>query len=98
MLIGVSVHSKNSARTARDEGADLVVYGPLFETPGKAAKGLDELSDICRSLEPFPVIGLGGVDIANCKEVVAAGAAGVAGIRSFVDTASLNAIIKELRA
>ncbi len=37
--IGVSTHSAKQACSAIDEGADLVLLGPIFETPSKAAFG-----------------------------------------------------------
>lgn len=37
--VGVSTHSAAQAREALEEGADLVVLGPVFATPSKAAFG-----------------------------------------------------------
>ena len=71
----------------------------MFETPGKGAPaGLGELSKICRSVGPFPVLALGGVDEANAEEVLATGAAGLAAIRSLNEKESRRSICKTAQA
>jgi thiamine-phosphate pyrophosphorylase len=97
-VVGVSTHSLDEVMHARDEGADYAIFGPVFATPGKqAAQGLDELKRVCDAVAPFPVVAIGGIDRSNCEAVIAAGASGVAGIRSFNDAASLVAICRTLQ-
>jgi thiamine-phosphate pyrophosphorylase len=87
LLIGVSTHSLHEARTARDQGADFAVFGPVFETESKRgfgpAKGTRALSDVVRELQDYPVLALGGITPANADDCLAAGAAGIAGISLF---------------
>lgn len=80
--IGVSTHTFDEAEAAANSGADFVVFGPVFESPGKGEpKGLDTLRAVCERLEPFPVLALGGVDGSNYGSVLESGAAGFAAIR-----------------
>ena len=97
-IIGVSTHSLDAASTAATDGADFVVFGPIFESPGKGkCQGLAALSDVCEKLRPFPVIGLGGIDESNCESVMASGASGIAAIRVLNDPESLRAIARRMR-
>lgn len=86
-LIGVSAHTLDEARAAREGGADFAVFGPVFDTPSKRAYGppvgLEALEEAARALSPFPLVALGGVDETNAGECIAAGAEGVAAIRLF---------------
>ncbi len=92
-LIGASTHSADEAINAAANGADFVVFGPVFETPGKRdVIGIDELTQVCSRLEPFPVIALGGIDVSNYEIVLEAGAAGFAAIRALNDPESLKSL------
>ncbi len=83
-LIGVSTHSLEETVVAKQNGADFVVFGPIFETPGKSVPaGTEELRRICLEVMPFPVIGIGGIDESNLQSVLDNGAAGFAAIRYF---------------
>jgi thiamine-phosphate pyrophosphorylase len=96
-LIGVSSHTLEEARAARG-GADFAVYGPVFDTPSKRALGtpvgLEALREVTRALSPFPVFAVGGVTLVNAREVLHAGARGVAAIRLFADAESLHDVVE----
>lgn len=82
-LVGESIHSPEEA--ARSQ-ADFCVFGPVFDTPGKTAQGLEPLARAARAT-PRPVLALGGVDASNARRCVEAGAAGVACIRAALQAA-----------
>lgn len=96
-LIGASAHTPGEARAARAGGADFAVFGPVFDTPSKRAYGppvgLELLRETAHALAPFPLVALGGVDESNAREVLGAGAAGVAGIRLFADGQKLARMV-----
>ena len=89
-LIGVSCHSLANAVAAAQSGADYVFFGPVFDTPSKAGfgapQGLARLAEVCGKVS-IPVIAIGGISLENAGSCVVAGAAGVAAIRLFQDTA-----------
>lgn len=86
-LIGVSTHSVETALEARAEGADFVVFGPVFETESKRAfgppQGLEKLREVATALEGFPVVAIGGMNLENVLECFRVGARGMAAIRLF---------------
>jgi thiamine-phosphate pyrophosphorylase len=100
-LIGVSTHSLAAAQSAQTSGADYVIFGPVYETPSKAAfgppQGLARLAEVCRSVA-MPVIAIGGVTAENARECSEAGASGIAAIRLFQDAANMQAVLRDLRA
>ena len=91
-LIGASTHSLEEARRGRDEGADFVVFGPVFETESKRGlgppQGLEKLRRVTSELRDFPVLAIGGVTLDNAASCYAAGASGFAGISWFVGSES----------
>ncbi len=100
-LIGVSAHSLHEAQAARDASANFATFGPVFDTASKqiygAPVGLDALSIAARSLAPFPIIALGGITLQNAAEALEAGASGIAAIRLFNDSQSLDATAQMIR-
>ena len=88
-LLAVSTHTLAAVRRAEREGADFVVFGPVYPTRSKPGltriPGPAGLRAACRAVD-IPVAALGGIApsrVASCAE---AGAAAVAGISMFQST------------
>jgi len=96
--VGASRHSTDGVRQAADDGADFVVFGPVFATPGKEAHacGLQALSAAAHAVN-VPVYAVGGIDHTRAREVVGAGARGLALLRPFLE-GSAAATVARLRA
>lgn len=86
LLVGASRHSPEGAKEAEAEGADFVVFGPIWATPGKEerAVGLEGLARAVASVR-IPVHAIGGIEPGNARSVADAGAAGLLAIRPFLD-------------
>ena len=98
--VGVSTHSVEEARGAATDGADYVVFGPIFETPSKrgmgSPQGLSRLSDAVEAAGDVPVIAVGGIDGTRAGRCVAAGARGVAVIRAILAAADPTAAARRM--
>jgi thiamine-phosphate pyrophosphorylase len=87
-IITVSCHTLAEIEQARTDHPTAILFAPVFEknvsghliTPGT---GLDRLHEACTAAVPIPVYALGGVTLENAPQCLAAGAAGIAGIRLF---------------
>lgn len=107
LYLGVSTHSVAEASAAELDGADLVVCGPVYDTPSK--RGMGEplgpktLAEAAAAAAPIPVLALGGVTRENAAEA-AAKTGGIAAIRLFQDAwlaggrDGLAALAADLRA
>ena len=84
-LIGRSVHSLDGAIQAERQGADFVIFGPVWSSrshPDSKSAGVAALAEVARALR-IPVRAIGGVTEERIAECHAAGAAGYAAIRFF---------------
>ena len=85
LLLGVSTHRLDEIASARDAGADYVVFGPIFAPTSKASVqppvGVELLAEAATL--GIPVLALGGVTAERLPSIAAAGAAGVAAIGAF---------------
>ena len=100
-LIGASTHSLVEAQSARNGGADFVVFGPVFATASKEKYGeplgVEELRRVAGELHPFPVLALGGISASNAADCFHAGASGIAGISLFAQPERLCDVVAKLR-
>jgi thiamine-phosphate pyrophosphorylase len=100
-VIAVSAHTIAEVRAAADQGANFAVLAPIFEKAHTDVRpvGIDALRAACASTLPaeFAVLALGGVTLANVEACLAAGAAGVAGIRLF-QNGDIVETVRRLRA
>jgi thiamine-phosphate pyrophosphorylase len=88
-VVTVSCHTLAEVQIARRNHADAILFAPVF---GKTVRGeivtppagLDVLHQACLAAAPVPVYALGGVTAENTQQCLAAGAAGIAGIRLFL--------------
>ena len=95
--IGKSVHDLAEAETARAEGADYLVVGPVYATathPDRAPIGTERLGEIAHF--GLPVIAIGGLTPARAREVKAAGAHGAAAIRALWDAPEPGRAAREM--
>jgi thiamine-phosphate diphosphorylase len=84
-LVGRSVHSLAGAREAAADGADYLLFGPVFETrshPRQPPAGFDALTEVAAGVE-VPVLAIGGLTAERGRLCLEAGAAGYAAIRMF---------------
>ena len=99
--IGVSTHSHHEARTALAEGADFVVYGPIFDTESKrpygAPLGVESLNELCRG-GTGPVVAIGGINAGRASQLRAAGAHGIAVIGAILEAPDPQAAASDLCA
>ena len=87
-IVSVSCHSVEEVRRASAAGVDAILFGPVF---GKVVDGvevvrgvgIEALRSACQTAGGTRVLALGGVTDLTAAECLAAGAAGVAGIRLY---------------
>lgn len=87
-IITVSCHTIAEVEHARQHQADAILFAPIFGKFGEGKRitpglGLDQLRAAVSTASPIPIYALGGVTLENASSCLAAGAAGIAGIRLF---------------
>jgi thiamine-phosphate pyrophosphorylase len=97
-LIGVSTHSVEDVQQANHDGADYIIFGPIFDTPSKRSfgtpLGLDVLADVCRN-SMVPIFAIGGITSERVRDVRRAGAHGVAVIGALLTSVDISSAIRE---
>lgn len=96
-IIGVSAHNPQEAQQAIDDGADYLGCGAVYATTTKAkvtALGLDGLAAIRRAVQ-VPMVGIGGVDLSNAKDVLSVGVEGIAIVRAILGAEDVTATTQE---
>ena len=89
-LLGASTHSLEEARQAQNDGADFILFGPVYFTPSKAAfgvpQGLPALKKILENVS-LPVYAIGGIKAEHIADLRSLGVRGVALISAIIGAA-----------
>ena len=87
VIIGGTANSLREAESVWGTPVDYLGVGPVFGTKSKASPapilGLEQLRVICKR-SPKPVIAIGNIRLENVRDVISAGAAGVAVLSAIV--------------
>jgi thiamine-phosphate pyrophosphorylase len=87
LWLGVSTHNPEQVSEADKTSADYVAIGPVFATASKAnpdpVVGLEGVRK-ARALTRKPLVAIGGINRANCRSVIEAGADSVAVISDLM--------------
>ncbi len=87
LWLGVSTHNSEQVKEADNTSANYVAIGPVFSTASKAnpdpVVGLEGVKK-ARALTPKPLVAIGGINRANCRSVIEAGADSVAVISDLM--------------
>jgi thiamine-phosphate pyrophosphorylase len=99
-IIGISVGTVEEAVRAEHDGADYIALSPVFSTASKfnagPGHGLEVLRQIRRNVS-LPVIAIGGINRDNVRDVILAGADGVAVISDVVGSPDITIAARELK-
>jgi thiamine-phosphate diphosphorylase len=98
-ILGVSVGSVQEALAAEAAGADYlgVTVWATSTKPEAVPIGLEGVRDVAAATA-LPVVGIGGIHTGNAREVLTAGAAGIAVISAVATAEDPVGVIRELRA
>ncbi|MFT8321881.1 MAG: thiamine phosphate synthase [Bacillus sp. (in: firmicutes)] len=81
-ILGVSAHSLEEVQSAIKAGADYVGIGPIYPTNTKKdtepVRGTSLIKEMKVNNIKIPIVGIGGITTKNAREVIHAGANGVA--------------------
>jgi thiamine-phosphate pyrophosphorylase len=87
LWVGVSTHNPEQVKEAEKTSADYVAIGPVFPTVSKANPdpviGLRGVRE-ARAFTRKPLVAIGGINRANCRSVIEAGADSVAVISDLM--------------
>jgi thiamine-phosphate pyrophosphorylase len=96
-LIGISTHNPDQVREATAGKPDYLGFGPIF-TPGSKQDhdpvvGLEGLRAI-RRLTSLPIFAVGGIQVDQARDVIRAGANGVAVISAVLKAPDITHAVK----
>lgn len=100
-LIGISTHNPDQVRAASAGKPDYLGFGPIFKPGSKQdhdpVVGIDGLRGI-RTLTSLPIFAIGGITVENVREVMRAGANGVAVISAILKAPDIKQAVSEFLA
>lgn len=93
-LVSYAAHTLDEAAEAVEQGADAILFSPIFPTrskPNHPGVGLGALTACCSAVPDTPVFALGGITterVQSCREAGAYGVAALSGILCAPDPAA----------
>ena len=97
--VGYSAHSLEEARRAEKDGADFILFGPIYPTPSKAIygppQGLEPLKALVAKIS-IPVYAIGGIGLEQIGAVRLAGVRRVALISAILGAPEPQAAARAL--
>jgi thiamine-phosphate pyrophosphorylase len=91
LIVGKTTHNLEQGRQAIADGADYISTGPVYPTPtkpGRPAVGLEYVREAAQNLD-IPAVAIGGIDLTNIDDVLAAGAKTIGVVRACTDAPEL---------
>lgn len=97
-LLGVSAYDLDELAAAEAAGADYTGVGAVYPTATKeiAVTGLDLVRAVSRAATR-PFLAIGGIDLSNVRDVILAGAPGVAVFSAIVASKDPRAATREMK-
>jgi thiamine-phosphate diphosphorylase len=99
-IIGISADTPEQARMAEAAGADYVGTGPVYDTTTKADAGPGQGLSLVRTIKAatrIPVLGVGGINAGNARDVAVAGADGIGVVSAIVSQPDVAGAVISLR-
>ena len=96
-IIGVSAHNAKEALAAEAAGADYLGCGAVYPTGTKkdtSVIGVEGLKAI-RAVTKLPFVGIGGVTLANYRDVLNAGADGAAIVSAILSADDIESTVQK---
>ncbi|WP_310358505.1 thiazole tautomerase TenI [Neobacillus drentensis] len=98
LRVGSSIHSYQEGQKAKENGADYLLFGHVFPSkskPGKTPQGLEELTRLTQL--DIPVIAIGGITAENTRQILHAGANGIAVMSGVLEAPDPILAVKDYR-
>lgn len=99
-IIGISAESLEDAVLAEKQGADYIGISPVFATPTKddtaPPLGISGIKEINQRTS-IPIVAIGGINSTNTRDIILAGADGIAVVSAIVSAPSPEQAARELR-
>ncbi len=101
MVVGVSTSTVEESMQAMEDGADYIGVGPIYRTDSKedaiAPIHLTGLKEIKEAVPSMPIVAISGINEANARKVMEAGADGISLISAISQADDVVQTTKNLR-
>ncbi|MFM9970563.1 MAG: thiamine phosphate synthase, partial [Burkholderiales bacterium] len=100
-LLGASCYNQiDLAQKALALGADHIAFGSVFASPTKPGARRAPLALFAEARRTFdaPIVAIGGISVANAKEVITAGAHAIAVISDLFDAPQIDSQARQFAA